>query len=144
MRVSRSLVSLVLVLVSIVACGRREPESPPPFAIRPANDLLIQRVEAAYSAVRRGGEVWPGFDKTDVVAMLIYDAKGEWFFGEAGDLRGFDRTGQTFHGVSITYAEPSLFLTVRSSRTARSERRGSVALDGATSILTLRLDAPSR
>ena len=43
--------------------------------------------------------------------MLIYDATGEWFFGEARDLRGFHRTGQVVNGAPVTYAQPSLFLT---------------------------------
>ena len=43
--------------------------------------------------------------------MLIYDARGEWFFGESGDLKGFHRTGQTLNGLPVNYAEPSLYLT---------------------------------
>ncbi len=43
--------------------------------------------------------------------MLIYDARGEWFFGQSDDLRGFFRTGQVVNGKPVTYAEPSLFLT---------------------------------
>ncbi len=39
--------------------------------------MLVHRVQAAYDAVRRSARFWPGFDKTEVKAMLIYDARGE-------------------------------------------------------------------
>jgi hypothetical protein len=100
------------VVVGLCGCERGEVQQPKAtFEIRPADDLLMQRVQAAYAAMRRGGRLWPGFEKTNVQAMLVYDARGEWFFGEARDLRGFYRTGQKLNGVPITYAEPSLFLT---------------------------------
>jgi hypothetical protein len=107
------LAALVLpfALASGGCVGTPEPQAPPKFALRPADDMLVRRVQAAYDAVKRSARFWPGFDKTEVKAMLIYDARGEWFFGQSGDLRGFYRTGQMMNGLPINYAEPSLFLT---------------------------------
>lgn len=83
----------------------------PTFEVRAADDMLVRRVQAAYAAVQRSARFWPGFEKTEVKAVLIYDAGGEWFFGQSQDLRGFFRTGQTVNGMPVTYAQPSLYLT---------------------------------
>src|SRR5947199_24396 len=64
----RSFVQLASTL--LVACGPPAKE-PPKYAIRPADDLLRLRVQAAYDGVRRSARFWPGFEKTDVKAMLI-------------------------------------------------------------------------
>jgi hypothetical protein len=102
--------ALLTLAFTLGACAP-EPKAPPTYAVRPADELLVQRVQAAYGAAARSARFWPGFDKTEVKAMLIYDARGEWFFGQSGDLRGFHRTGQTMNGLPVNYAEPSLFLT---------------------------------
>jgi hypothetical protein len=107
---TRRYLAVVVALLGL-ACGGPGAQPPPPYVIRPADDMLVRRVRAAYAAVKRSARFWPGFEKTEVKALLIYDARGEWFFGEARDLRGFHRTGQALNGAPVTYAEPSLFLT---------------------------------
>jgi hypothetical protein len=106
------LVALAMVLgLKSSGCQRPATNPPPTYPVRPAPEMLVRRVQAAYAAVKRSARHWPGFEKTEVKAMLIYDAEGEWFFGEARDLRGFHRTGQRVNGAPVTYAQPSLFLS---------------------------------
>ena len=112
MRLAASFAFVASLAIGLAACGSEPPpKTAPNYAVRPADELLVRRVQAAYDAVRRSARFWPGFDKTNVQAMLIYDERGEWFFGQSQDLRGFHRTGQIMNGLPVNYAEPSLFLT---------------------------------
>jgi hypothetical protein len=125
-RVANTIVTLVLggaLAATHAGCELRDVNrGPPPFTVRSADDMLVRRLSAAQAAVRRGGRIWPGFENTVVKAVLIYDARGEWFFGESRDLRGFYRTGQILNGAPVTYAEPSLYLTTEVKPYARIRR----------------------
>jgi hypothetical protein len=118
----RTVVAILFALmIAGLACGP-EARAPATFPVRPAEELLMRRVQAAFDGGRRSARFWPGFEKTRVTAMLIYDERGEWFFGDSRDLRGFYPTGQQFNDLPVNYAEPSLFLSGEVKPYARIRR----------------------
>lgn len=115
---------MTILACSSASCGAPDySNAKASYPLRQADDMLVRRVQAAYGAVQRSARFWPGFDKTEVKAILIYDSGGEWFFGQSEDLRGFYRTGQVVNGMGVTYAQPSLYLTGEVKPYARIRRQ---------------------